>query len=123
MKKYLYIIFVFIATLLPSVSNAVIDITESQIFVTIDIENAVSKWIKIPEQNVGVGISVIAGSCRVQITPEPYSKCDKNTAIFYSWDESLVIINAVNQKYRVINGASCVRVDCTQGKANVSIRK
>ena len=70
MKKYIITVAVviFAAIINTMYAYAGVQATETQLFVSADVENAVSKWFKIPEQNVGVGVTVVSGSCKPEIT-------------------------------------------------------
>lgn len=103
-------------------ASAQVTTTVSDNFINSDIQNKKTTWLKVSNQNVGVGIVVLSGTCKVEITTSDFNKCADGTAIEFPWDPSSVTL-APGRHFRSFSGISCVRADCTSGTAKLVIRK
>lgn len=103
-------------------SMAVVDTEETQFSVKVTLSNDVSPWFQVNTDNIGLGLSVSAGSCRVEIALESIIKCNAGTAISFDWD-IVPSVTSGNKKYISLNGASCARVVCTSGTGIFLIRR
>jgi archaellin len=101
---------------------AAVDTVETISSVKATVVNATSPWFAVPTDNIGIGLSVTAGSCNVELALEPFTVCNQGTATSFDWDVSPNVTSG-NKKFNSFNGVSCVRVICTTGSGVLLIRR
>lgn len=85
--------------------------------------NAISPWFITNADNVGLALSVTAGSCKVEITSDFTKYCKNNTVIPFDWDVDAPLTAGQKKFLSYTSGISCVRLNCAAGTGTLLLRR
>lgn len=104
------------------ISYSQITYSDNQNNVKVRAINSVSQWFPTDADNVGFGLKVDAGACKVEISLDLVSACKDNTATEFDWELGTLVAGE-RKFFSYTSGISCGRVNCAAGNGLFFMRR